>query len=401
MQSDGRAWLAALLQPLDPTDFLQNYWPSSSVVVHSPLDRFPELAKNPALASPEALLASVTGLVRVWCIDSAGHFRDETTSPLAALSRYQDGDATVVIDSLEARGELTFLQALMAGLASDLETPQNAISCNAYLSRAGARTACHFDQQEVFLLQVAGSKSWRIAPNPETPFPTDHYNPASGFPSKEIRMLTDRPNPPEPDAEAEHTLERGSVLFLPRGYWHRGQTLADSLGLTLTFNSATWMDIFLRALRARLVPNQLLRTPAAGFYAPVRSTPTQESLSAALAILEVEAKSLSPNDFLTLRQEELSLLQHFWVRTVAAVRVDDLPEGRALLVVELADSSPFELELPSHLAPFARWLATSSQPGDSSAAEPLILEFPAEDAATLLRILVERGHLVPPQRWAT
>jgi 50S ribosomal protein L16 3-hydroxylase len=66
-----------------------------------------------------------------------------------------------------------------------------------------------------------------------------------------------------PDNAAEITLKPGSVLFVPRGVWHKTHAVqGDSLSLNFTFTAPTWIDILTAALRGRLAQSSEWRETA-------------------------------------------------------------------------------------------------------------------------------------------
>lgn len=124
------------------------------------------------------------------------------------------------------------------------------VCVNAYAtSGAAQRSALHYDDHDVFVLQLAGTKWWRLYGQVEPlPLPDDADYPA-----------VKRAEPPaEPVAELR--LDRGQVLYLPRGWWHRAQaTDGPSLHLTLGVYRATGVDL-LNWLLGQLRDSAALRT---------------------------------------------------------------------------------------------------------------------------------------------
>src|SRR6185295_12103641 len=97
--------------------------------------------------------------------------------------------------------------------------------------------SAHYDTHDVFILQAAGSKHWRLygssvqLPLASTPYP--YPGPDAGKPS------------------ADFVLRAGDVLYIPRGHVHDALT-SDSISLhvTLGINVYTWADLFMEALNA-------------------------------------------------------------------------------------------------------------------------------------------------------
>jgi cupin superfamily protein len=110
------------------------------------------------------------------------------------------------------------------------------VQANSYYTPARSQGfAVHHDTHDVFVLQVAGEKQWRIyEPLLELPLKHQHYSQAlgeHGAPTQEL------------------TLRAGDTLYLPRGWLHDALTSeSDSLHVTIGVNLHTWVD----ALRAAL-----------------------------------------------------------------------------------------------------------------------------------------------------
>jgi Cupin superfamily protein len=142
-----------------------------------------------------------------------------------------------------AEGATIVLQALhlhwapAARYCRDLERHLGfPVQANAYATPSSARGfAVHHDTHDVFVLQVAGSKRWRLyAPVVELPLAGQRWSPALGAPGEPIDELT---------------LAPGDTLYIPRGWPHEAVAQeADSLHLTIGLHAPTRLD----ALRAAL-----------------------------------------------------------------------------------------------------------------------------------------------------
>jgi ribosomal protein L16 Arg81 hydroxylase len=110
------------------------------------------------------------------------------------------------------------------------------VQANAYATPASSRGfGVHHDTHDVFVLQIAGRKRWRVyAPVVELPLKGQRWSDALGDPGDPVSDLT---------------LEAGDTMYLPRGWPHEAAAAdADSLHLTVGVHPATRMD----ALRAAL-----------------------------------------------------------------------------------------------------------------------------------------------------
>jgi hypothetical protein len=130
-------------------------------------------------------------------------------------SRMREG-ATLVINSIEQTSQP--LTALCDGLA-DLFSTYPLV--NAYVS-SGAEDGfgLHWDDHEVFVLQIAGRKRWQI------------YHRSVEAP---LIRTADAMRPPEKDEPVfDSLLEIGDLLYLPRGWWHAPRGIGEpSMHLTI------------------------------------------------------------------------------------------------------------------------------------------------------------------------
>lgn len=127
---------------------------------------------------------------------------------------------------------------LLANLAGSLG---RVCGANAYLTPRGSQGfAPHYDDVEVFVMQLEGSKRWKVYKplSDETTLP--RYS-SRDFDESEIG---------EPVLDV--VLARGDLLYLPRGWIHQARTVPDethSLHLTVSTSQKTsWFDFLAEAL---------------------------------------------------------------------------------------------------------------------------------------------------------
>lgn len=186
------------------------------------------------------------------------------------FAEYQQG-ATITLDQLHR--SWTPLARLCASMERFFSHPTQT---NVYLTPAGAQGFnAHYDTHDVFILQTAGSKRWRLYGSPmQLPLPNNPY-PYPG------------PDPGQPTAD--FVLRAGDVLYLPRGYVHDALT-SDSVSLhvTLGINTYTWADLFMEALGAlfqrevrfrRSLPIGFARDSAAAAQLRAECAPLMQALA--------------------------------------------------------------------------------------------------------------------------
>ena len=162
------------------------------------------------------------------------------------LARYADG-ATLVLQGLHRLWPP--LIEFAGRLASELAAP---VGVNAYLTPAGNRGfATHYDTHDVFVLQVAGRKRWRVH-EPVLVDPVEQQ--PWGGRADEVAAVA--ASPPVLDT----VLEPGDTLYLPRGWLHSAEALGEpALHLTLGVRAANRYAV-VEALLALAVGERELRS---------------------------------------------------------------------------------------------------------------------------------------------
>lgn len=163
--------------------------------------------------------------------------RLQTTKLIEQLRR----GATLVLDAVDE------LYEPLEDLAASLELFfREHVQINTY---AGWHTShgfdLHWDDHDVFILQVAGRKRWSI------------YGMTRRFPFVGDSQPAEKPDAEKPIWEA--TLEDGDLLYIPRGWWHVAHPLNEpTLHLTVGVHNRSGLDL-LRWLTERMSDAELFR----------------------------------------------------------------------------------------------------------------------------------------------
>ncbi|MGN6695283.1 MAG: cupin domain-containing protein, partial [Aquihabitans sp.] len=167
----------------------------------------------------------------------------DLASPNKVIDGYRDG-ATVVLQGLHLTDPK--LARFANNLALELDQP---VQVNAYLSPSAAQgLELHFDYHDVFVVQLEGTKRWRIwEPNDRT------RDPVGG------RHAIARPTFEElGEPILDLVLEPGDVLYLPRGHGHVAQTTdRSSAHLTIGLLAITWHRVVRRAIDDEIAAGRL------------------------------------------------------------------------------------------------------------------------------------------------
>jgi ribosomal protein L16 Arg81 hydroxylase len=167
------------------------------------------------------------------------------------MYQLHDKGATIVLNQFH-RSHVP-LAELCAALELEFSAP---FQTNIYLTPPHAKGfKPHFDTHDVFVLQLHGSKRWRL-------YSTPIVLPLSGQGSE---AMQDNPGPPS----LEIDLRAGDTLYIPRGLVHDAPSLDEtSLHATVGILSYTWTDLLLEAMAntvlsdatfRRALPNELLQ----------------------------------------------------------------------------------------------------------------------------------------------
>ncbi len=155
----------------------------------------------------------------------------DQVDPAGVLREFAAG-ATIVLQGLHRLWPpvIDFVRAMV----DDLGHP---VQANAYVTPPGNRGFDpHYDVHDVFVLQVAGTKRWRV----HRPVHTD---PLATQPWTDHRAQIER-RASDDAPEIEAVLSPGDALYLPRGWIHSADALGDtSIHLTIGVGAVTVRDV--------------------------------------------------------------------------------------------------------------------------------------------------------------
>jgi ribosomal protein L16 Arg81 hydroxylase len=358
--SHERDALALTLDPVDRATFFAEHWERRPLVVaRQDPGRFRDIIRP---ADVEKLIGETRirtpgfRLVKEGAqLPLAGYTEDIAWRPgsfsgTAVVERVADEfarGATLVIQALHLHwpAAATYCRALEASLGC-------AVQANAYLTPATSRGfAVHHDTHDVFVLQVSGSKSWRV------------YEPVLELPLKHQRWSSDLGDPGPPSDE--FTLEAGQTLYIPRGWPHEATTSDDeSLHLTIGLHPTTRMDALRMALDSCADDPEFRR-----------SLPPDGSLPSDL--LERLAARLEPNQVARRARRRFVAGRHpilhdqmRQVRDLDLLASTSLVERRRTVIAELEDSGDSlalvfegrEIRFPHKAADAVREISRSDHP---------------------------------------
>ena len=204
-----------------------------------------------------SFLRSLNDLIQKWPFEVSAHLpdlRDEASSesiPTSMAQHYFDQGMGLLFDDVNRISpELSkYLQTIRKELGLSSLTYGR---CLVYATPDGKGTAPHFDQNINFVLQIHGTKIWTMAPNTDVEHPLTRHT--MGLePDPEMMSYLEKPLSTQMPSNAKRfELKPGSLLYVPRGYWHATEAEGDALALNFTFTAPAWLDLITAALRGRL-----------------------------------------------------------------------------------------------------------------------------------------------------
>jgi len=250
--------LSQLLAPITKSTFLAEYWERRPLLVQrESSDFFAGLLTSAQLDSViTSMHLSHPDIVIVNAENPVSSKEYTYPSGMIDVGRlyeqYADG-GSISLSNLE--GYLP----VMANLCRSLEREMSSrFQANIYLTPHNAQgLRSHYDNHDVFVLQVEGSKSWTLYDTRvELPYRGEEFNPVTTGPPGEVSM--------------QFELHSGDMLYLPRGIMHDASaTGEDSLHITVGVIFTSWMELILEAVaKVGLNHPEFRRTLPPGFAVP-------------------------------------------------------------------------------------------------------------------------------------
>ncbi|TAM73558.1 hypothetical protein EPN44_13540 [bacterium] len=370
-----RSLLTWLLQPYTVEEFASTYYERAPLVIErrSPdhfqsyfsLREMERVLYGAELESDDMRVVKDGVLVRAdtYLRGSARSERDDQRLPPATcidadrVSALFAHGCTVVLDRVQSYSSSVL--RLCRGLEAFF---RHRVNTNLYLTPASSQGfAAHYDTHDTVLLQVEGSKLWRI------------YGSEVELPL--VAQKHDKKRHPSGEVQIEVELHPGDLLYLPRGVMHEGKCTGEiSLHLTLGLHPVLWTDVLERAAKlAGLGEVSLRRTafePALSgggqeeaLLGAIQQAFTPENLLKTLEEMRsqwvagrrnvldgqlqqlVNLSALSERSCIAIREHMLYELREDEVSTqlLFSGKVVKLPRGAAAVIRELASTSSLEV----------------------------------------------------------
>ena len=250
--------LSYLISPVSKTEFFKTYHEKEALLSkHNDANRFHGLLSidriDEIIASTELPPSSLDMVRKEPPIERSYYtFKNGNIDRGAVIRHYQEG-ATIILPQLHLADEILakFCRSLENVFSSHVQT-------NIYLtpgSSQGFNT--HFDDHDVFVIQLSGTKKWRLYQKPiDNPYRGESFN------TKDYKAG---------ELQKEFELKEGECVYIPRGLMHDAISVGEkaSLHITVGLIVKKWADLMLEALSEVAIRNpRFRRSLPPGFARP-------------------------------------------------------------------------------------------------------------------------------------
>jgi hypothetical protein len=259
--------LRALLDLRHGTEaFLQKYWPEQIYIAKGAVERLAGLVDHDF----DALVKMKKHHTKAFFRGVDGASQSMVIEPGQEKPLY-DAGFTIYFHNLSSPQMSEWISAL----DEELGLVRGHTRVAAFASRRGLGLKPHYDQNDNFVCQAKGTKRWRIWPNSSVKYPTVGYTlGGKQTPTHEVEAEDGFPSQMGPDPQVVD-MEPGTVMFMPRGYWHDTETAtSESLHFNVQSGLAMWKDAIEYVLtRTSALHREDLRAPLVGLFEGETSRP--------------------------------------------------------------------------------------------------------------------------------
>ncbi len=265
MQASEKPALSALIAPRSVVEFFAGFAPEKAgyFLSNGTPERLPAFLRAAELQSCEALARVNSG--QVWQSNGPKSSYMMPIDRKTAEFVYKMG---LTVYFTDITGAVPGVQGFARQLEADLGLNPNACRVTAWASPSENGAACHYDAHDIISVQLRGTKRFELAPvaGLSNPYGTQ-YSAGATRPDDEAFPQMAGGFPQSRDADFQSfVLEPGSVLFFPRGTWHRTYASGESLAVAFVLEPPSAADCILRQLRYVLLQDPKWRQPLYGAW---------------------------------------------------------------------------------------------------------------------------------------
>jgi len=397
--------LKALLGAESLGEFFSDYWPGRLYVARGELGRLPPALLHDELNHFEALSRRYKGVVSFFGDAKSGHM--VPVDGIEAAAPYRCGLSVYLTDVAPYFPEV---DQMIRDLERELGINERCARAGVFASPTSGGISCHYDSVDVISVQLRGTKKFDVAPVAGLSNPWGFQFIPGSRPIDDLYPQAGEGFPDWENSEFQ-TVEMtpGTVLYMPRGTWHRTEAQGDSIAVSIGMEAPSAAECILEQLRLLLLQDPAWRKPLYGAWSEGSMRTAAIAKGAELmAALPGLAASLDPEYLATPKLSEQQRIAQVNVRS----RVQRTPNSWLILTDPPADSTEVdsllaqveindrshkriatEIEMPDKCAPILRWI--DEQPGSFQVSD-VIAKFPvlsADQHVQLIQSLATGGLL--------
>ena len=397
--------LKALMGAESLGEFLSDYWPGRIFVARGDLERLPEALLHEELNDFDALSRRYKGVVSFFGDAESGHM--VPVEGIDAAAPYRCGLSVYLTDVGPYFPEV---DRMVRNLERELGINEGCARAGVFASPTSGGISCHYDSVDVISVQLRGTKKFDVAPVTELRNPWGfQFIPGS----RPIDDLYPQAGEGFPDWENNEfqTVEMtpGTVLYMPRGTWHRTEAEGDSIAVSIGMAVPSAAECVLEQLRLLLLQDPAWRQPLYGAWGagPMRAAAIEKG-AALMAALPDLVSNLDPEYLATTKMSERQRISQISVRSrvqrtpnswliLGDPPADSTEEDSLLAQIEINDRSlkriATEIEMPARCASILHWIDEQRGAFQVSDVAEKFSELTAEQHVELIRSLAAGGLL--------
>jgi ribosomal protein L16 Arg81 hydroxylase len=236
-----------LIEPIDRDVFFNNYWEQKPLWIERKRNRnfFDKLIniKNVDHIITTTQHQPFTIVLNQQILPRTYYQQGEDKEKV--LEFFNNG-ATILMDKIEKSWKP--LKSLCNEVEKDLQVCKS-IFCNLFFTPPDSQAfEIHADNQDVFILQIEGSKNWSV------------YESEYALPITDEQTVLSKKFEKDHDPILDINLRKGDVLYIPKGFPHKVKTNKElSIHITFTLINYTLFDFYEILLKAISNDNKVFR----------------------------------------------------------------------------------------------------------------------------------------------
>ena len=397
--------LGALFSPAHAETFINDYWPKRLFFAQLDPEQLPIFFQSDALQGYESLAAVYEGQLAITHRDDGAQMLP--ASKVHAAERMASR-ATVMFEDIGA--QIPGADEFLLQLETELGINYKSTVLSAWASASDSGVGCHYDSQDVISVHLKGQKRWEVAPATELLNPVfNQYSPGT-VPRDELysQMRSGFPSWEGLDFQTIDMVP-GSILYIPRGTWHRTMATGETLAVTINLNPATGLDAALEVIKNILAQDPKWREPLYGVWGnDAQRKAAMTKLNRCLASLPKMTLHLKADDLFRIRMTSEQLLgevtRSTWFQRIphryvspqqVAMPRDDITQ---FIEIQERDDQQREatfngMELPQSLVHIVEWFGNRDEPFSAAMLNDQFKPLPFDVHQQLLEMGTRAGLL--------